>query len=105
MDCDSIEICLVSNLTLSFIIQSLTNPKDSEKKTGQQPETDVMDQFLDPETDIMGERNYIGYLLPTIHHHLLLVGSISTQWRLGTTIPPRSLVAIVLEWVGLSQRN
>ena len=23
------------------------------------PETDVMDQFLDPETDIMGERNYI----------------------------------------------
>ena len=23
------------------------------------PETDVMDQFLDPETDIMGEGNYI----------------------------------------------
>ena len=51
MDCDSIEICLVSNLTLLFIIQPLTVPKDSEKKTGQQPETDVMDQFLDPETD------------------------------------------------------
>ena len=51
MDCDSIEICLVSNLTLLFIIQSLSVPKDSEKKRGQQPETDVMDQFLDPETD------------------------------------------------------
>ena len=50
-DCDSIEICLVSNLTLLFIIQSLSVPKDSEKKRGQQPETDVMDQFLDPETD------------------------------------------------------
>ena len=24
------------------------------------PETDVMDQFLDPETYIMGEGNYIG---------------------------------------------
>ena len=23
------------------------------------PETDVMDQFLDPETDIMGDGNYI----------------------------------------------
>ena len=23
------------------------------------PETDIMDQFLDPETDIMGERTYI----------------------------------------------
>ena len=32
MDCYSIKINLVSNLTLSFIIQSLTGPKDSERK-------------------------------------------------------------------------
>ena len=48
MDCDSIEISLVSNLILLFIIQSLNGPKDSERKTGQQPEH----QFLNPETDV-----------------------------------------------------
>ena len=50
MDSDSIEINLVSNLKLLFIVQSLTDLKDSEKKTGQ-AETDVLDQFLDSETD------------------------------------------------------
>ena len=27
----------------------------------QDPETDIMDQFLGPETDIMGERNFMHY--------------------------------------------
>ena len=38
------------------------------------PETDIKDQFLDPETDIMGERNYI--LKPTLysfHFKILLI--------------------------------
>ena len=43
----------------------------------QDPETDIIDQFLSPETDIMGERNYIGGFNKYTcgkdsHHHPLI---------------------------------
>ena len=67
----------------SFCIQKLTN--NFSLWSG--PKTDIQDQFLDPETDIMSEWNFMGF-----KYHLMNYETYVSPWNLH----PLEILAVSL---------
>ena len=56
------------------------------------PETVIMDQFLDPETDIMGEGNYIQFPPPNLSCFPLAEQQVITRFGLDTFVTQKNVL-------------